>query len=69
MYLIIIYINLLKLYSWRCGETVKEDEQVNLQESMETSTQNVQVEIKKGNNTNYSLSIVISLILNTIVYR
>lgn len=37
----------LELNRWRCGETVKEDEQVNLQEPMEASTPNVQVDIKK----------------------
>ncbi|XP_025203439.1 kinesin heavy chain [Melanaphis sacchari] len=36
-----------ELNRWRCGETVKEDEQVNLQEPMEASTPNVQVDIKK----------------------
>jgi len=42
------------LHSWRCGETVKEDEQVNLQEPMEASTPNVQVDIKKGISINKS---------------
>ncbi|XP_050526941.1 kinesin heavy chain [Daktulosphaira vitifoliae] len=36
-----------ELNRWRCGETVKEDEQVNLQDPMEASTPNIQVDIKK----------------------
>lgn len=36
------------MFSWRCGETVKVDEQVVLQEPMEVSTPNVQIDIKKG---------------------
>lgn len=38
------------MFSWRCGETVKVDEQVVLQESMEVSTPNVQIDIKKSTN-------------------
>lgn len=44
-----MYFNLKNYFSWRCGETVKEDEQVNLQEPVEASTPVVQVDIKKGN--------------------
>lgn len=36
------------MFSWRSGETVKEDEQVNLQEPVEILTPNIQVDIKKG---------------------
>ncbi|VVC34567.1 Kinesin motor domain, conserved site,P-loop containing nucleoside triphosphate hydrolase,Kinesin motor [Cinara cedri] len=36
-----------ELNRWRCGETVKENEQINLQELMEVSTPNVQIDIKK----------------------
>lgn len=36
-----------ELNRWRCGETVKENEQINLQDPIESSTPNVQVDIKK----------------------
>lgn len=38
----------LQLFSWRGGETVTKDEQVNLQEQMEISTPNVQLAIEEG---------------------
>lgn len=36
------------MFSWRGGETVNKEEQVNLQEQMEISTPNVQLIIEEG---------------------
>lgn len=45
------------MFSWRGGETVTKDEQVNLQEQMEISTPNVQLAIEEGIYIIYGLDI------------